>query len=84
MPDDLENDIHATAEDIVADAAVLQSVEAEKAALDADDPRALDLAKQAEALARRMASKTVAERELVAEASQRAGGDGSTESAPQR
>jgi hypothetical protein len=83
MPDDLESDIHATAEDIAADAALLQSVEAEKTVLDGDDPRTLDLAKQAEALAHRIASKTVAERELVVEASHGAGGEGSTESAPQ-
>jgi hypothetical protein len=70
MPDDLESDIHATAEDVAADAEVLRSIEAEKAALDAADPRALELAKQAEELARGMASKTVAERELVDEGDQ--------------
>lgn len=67
MPDDLESDIHATAEDVAADAETLQSIEAEKATLDAADPRALELAKQAEELARTIASKTVAERELVVE-----------------
>ena len=68
MPDDLESDIQATAQDIAADAEVLQAIEAEKATIDSADPRALDLATQAEQLARDIASKTVAERELVVEA----------------
>ena len=68
MPDELESDIQATAEDITADADVLQAIEAEKAGIDPTDPRALDLATQAERLARDIVSKTVAERELVAEA----------------
>lgn len=82
MPDDLESDIQATAEDIAADAAVLQLVEAEKAAMEVGDPRALHLAKRAEDLAHGLASKTVAERELVTEATQLVGGDGPTESTP--
>ena len=68
MPDDLESDIQATAEDIAADAAVLQLVEAEKAVLTVGDPRSLDLAKRAEDLAHGLAAKTIAERELVTEA----------------
>lgn len=67
MPDDLDSDIQATAEDIGADAELLQSIESEKAGLDANDPRALELANQAEKIARDIASKTVAERELVVE-----------------
>jgi hypothetical protein len=74
MPDDLESDIHATAEDIAADASALQAIETEKATVDAEDPRALDLAAQAEQLARGMVSKTVAERELVNEATGDTGG----------
>jgi phage regulator Rha-like protein len=70
MPDELESDIQATAEDIAADADMLQTIEAEKAELDPADPRALDLATQAERLARDIASKTVAERELVVEAAE--------------
>jgi outer membrane murein-binding lipoprotein Lpp len=70
MPDDLENDIQATAEDIAADADVLQALEAEKAKIDPADPRAMDLAARAERLARDIVSKTVAERELVAEAAE--------------
>ena len=70
MPDDLENDIQATAQDIAADADALQAIEAEKSELDPADPRALDLATQAERLARGIVSKTIAERELVMEASE--------------
>jgi hypothetical protein len=70
MPDDLQSDLQATAEDIAADAAVLQLVEAEKAVLDVADPRALELANRAKELARGLAAKTVAEHELVAEANQ--------------
>lgn len=70
MPDELESDIQATAGDIVADAEVLQGIETEKATIDPADPRALDLATQAERLARGIVSKTVAERELVVEATE--------------
>ena len=70
MSDDLENDIQATAEDIAADADALQALEAEKAKVDPADPRAMDLAARAEHLARDIVSKTVAERELVAEAAE--------------
>jgi hypothetical protein len=73
MRDDLQSDIQATAEDIVADSEILQDMESEKAALDATDPRTLELAKQAETLAHGIAAKTVAERALVAEAN--GGGD---------
>lgn len=68
MPEDLESDIQATAADIAADAGVLQLVEAQKATLDAGDPRVLELANRALDLAQGLVTKTVAERELVAEA----------------
>ena len=70
MPDELESDIQATAEDVAADADTLQAIETEKSELDPADPRALDLATRAERLARGIVSKTVAERELVVEASE--------------
>ena len=70
MPDDLESDIQATAEDITADADVLQTIEAEKAATDPTDPRALELAAHAVELARGIATKTIIEHELVVEAAQ--------------
>jgi hypothetical protein len=77
MRDDLQGDIQATAEDIAADSEILQGIETEKASLDATDPRALELAAQAEKLAHGIAAKTVAERELVVEAN---GGDDPTSS----
>jgi hypothetical protein len=80
MPDDLQSDIHATAEDIAADSEVLQGIEKEKATLDPTDPRTLELAHQAEALGRGIAAKAVAERELVAEAN---GNGGSAEAEPE-
>jgi hypothetical protein len=73
MPDDLESDIQATAEDIVADAQALQALETEKAALDTSDPEALELAAKAERMARGIVSKTVAERELVTEGQEPSG-----------
>lgn len=75
MPEDLESDIQATAEDIAADAGVLQLVEAQKATLDVSDPRVLELANRAMELAQGLVTKTVAERELVAEAAGIAGPD---------
>ncbi len=68
MPDDLKNDIQATADDIAADADVLQAIETEKADIDPTDPRAQELAARAVELARGIAAKTVVEHELVIEA----------------
>ena len=77
MPSELESDIQATAEDIAADAGVLQLVEAQKATLDISDPRVLELAKRAAELAQGLVTKTVAERELVLEAGALARSDAS-------
>ena len=79
MPDDLQSDIQSTAEDIAADSDTLQGIETEKATLDADDPRLLELSERAKALARGIASKTAAEHELVLEAN----GDGPDVPAPE-
>ena len=68
MPDDLQSDIQATAEDIAADSEALQDIETEKTTLDVTDPRLLELSQQAKTLAREIASKAVAEHELVLEA----------------
>jgi hypothetical protein len=70
MPDDLETDIQATAEDIAADADVLQTIEAEKAEIDPTDPRAVELAERAVEVARGIAAKTVVQQELVVEAAE--------------
>jgi hypothetical protein len=76
MPDDLQSDIQATAEDVAADSEVLQGIETEKATLDATDPRVLELSEQAKALARGIVTKTAAQHELVLEAN---GGGGPEE-----
>lgn len=70
MPDELESDIQATAEDIAADADALQAIETQKSEIDPADPRALELAARAKELAHDIAIKTVVEHELVSEASQ--------------
>lgn len=62
---DLERDLRATAEDIAADAARLQTIEEEKARLDPSDPRVVELSAESERLARRLVPKTAAERELA-------------------
>ena len=67
MPDDLESDIQATAEDIAADAETLQAIEAEKVSLGPSHAQAPRLASRAEGLARSILRKTIAQRELVAE-----------------
>jgi hypothetical protein len=65
---ELENDLRATAEDIAADATRLAEIEDEKAGLEADDPRLVELSAEGEELARRLVPKTAAESELAAEA----------------
>lgn len=65
---DREHDLRATTEDIAADAARLKEIEEEKGRLGPDDPRVLALAKEGEAIARRLVPKTVAEREMATEA----------------
>ena len=62
-----EDAIQATADDLMADADQLKAIEAEKAALDADDPRADELAVAAEVLTKQMAAKATAQREIAAE-----------------
>ena len=67
MPEELESDIQATAEDIAADAETLQAIEAEKVTLGPSHASAPVLASRAEGLARSILRKTIAERELVAD-----------------
>jgi hypothetical protein len=71
---DLENDLRATAEDIAADAARLAAIEKEKAGLETDDPRLLELSAEGERIARRLVPKTAAESELAGEAFATEGG----------
>ena len=56
---ELENDLRATAEDIAADATRLAAIEEEKAGLETDDPRLVELSAEGEAIARRLVPKTV-------------------------
>jgi hypothetical protein len=65
--DDLEEDIRATAQSIEADADRLAAIEDEKKTLESDDPRLLELSREAEAISKRLVPKTVAERALVDE-----------------
>ena len=71
---ELENDLRATGEDIAADAARLAAIEDEKARLETDDPRLVELSAEGEAIARRLVPKTAAESELAAEAVATEGG----------
>jgi hypothetical protein len=61
------DDLKATEDDLVADAARLKAIETEKQGLELADPRLAELSAEAETIARQMVPKTVAERELVAE-----------------
>jgi hypothetical protein len=67
MPD-LNDDLHATAEDIEADAARIQAIEHEKTTLAADDPRTVELSAEGERLARAMVPKAKAESDIADEA----------------
>jgi hypothetical protein len=69
MPD-LNDDLHATAEDIEADAARIQVIEREKATLAADDPRTVELSAEGERLARALVPKAKAESDIADEARQ--------------
>jgi hypothetical protein len=65
---ELEGDIRATGEDLVADALEVVEIEKAKVALPPDDPNRPALAEKAEAVAARMATKTKIETRLVDEA----------------
>jgi len=66
--DDLEEDIRATAQSIEADADRLAAIEDEKKDLGSDDPRMLELSREAESISKRLLPKTIAEHALVGEA----------------
>ncbi len=68
MTSDLERDIHATAEDLTADAKRLGELEEAKSLLDPDDPTARALAEEALALARLMVPKAALELDMIIEA----------------
>ncbi len=62
---ELHDDLRSTSEDIAADAAQLQRIEAKKTALPLGDPRLLQLAKEAVDLGEQLAAKTSVELSLV-------------------
>ncbi len=65
--DEREDALRATADDLIADADTLQTIEAEKASMHPDDPLIEGLADDAVALVKQMAAKATAQREIVAE-----------------
>lgn len=68
MHAELEDDFRATTESVAADAERLAQIERRKAELPVDDGRVMELSKEAEAIARRLVPKTLAETDLVEEA----------------
>ena len=66
------DDLKATSEAIVADADRLRGIEQEKHELPDGDPRLLALSEEAEAIARRLVPKAVAERQLTTEVAKKA------------
>ena len=73
---ELENDMRATAESIASDAARLNGIEEEKADLEPDDPRLVELSVESDNLARRIVPKTAAERELAEQLTEESGSAG--------
>jgi hypothetical protein len=65
---ELDSDLRATADELQRDAARVQRVERQKAALGVLDPRAPALAREAELITASMVQKARAERELTEEA----------------
>ena len=66
---EIDDDLRATAEDVFSDAGELKAIEKVKAALPADDPRVLPLARKAEQLGAKIAAKTEVQRAIAEEAS---------------
>ena len=62
---DAMDDLHATADDLAADADRLRRIEERKATMAADDPALVELAAEAERLSKEMANKASVERELA-------------------
>jgi hypothetical protein len=65
---DIESDLRATTENVLADAEKLAEIEVAKARLPADDPKMVPLSRQAIAIARDLVPKTAAQLELSEEA----------------
>jgi hypothetical protein len=67
---DIENDLRSLSDDVKADAGRLVAIEAEKVDLPAESGRTIALSREAEKVSRDLATKTAAERELVARLAQ--------------
>ena len=65
--DEPRDDLKATGESLIADAARLEEIEREKRSLDPRDPKVVALSEDAEALTRDMVPKAVAQTELSRE-----------------
>ena len=62
---DLQDDFHATVENIAQDARELERIENEKAKIDPADPEARSLSAQAEELAEQLHHKTLVQQDLA-------------------
>ena len=71
---DARDDLRATSESIRHDAERLAALEAEKSAIDPENPRVLELSREIEELTRRLAHEATAERELSEEIQDQAEG----------
>jgi hypothetical protein len=65
---ELDDDLHATAESIAADAERLVAIEEEKRVLEPGDPQMVELSAESERLAGGLVPKTGAETQLAKEA----------------
>jgi hypothetical protein len=77
---EIESDIKATGDSLVADAKEVADLEEQKTVLPAGDPRMVELAQKSQALTAKMAAKAEVEATLVDEA-QRLGATGTGEGA---
>ncbi len=81
---DLDDDLKATAQSIIADADRITDIEQEKLTLDPGDERIVALADEAEAVANRMLREAGVERELAQQAADAAAGTGQDTQRPSR
>ena len=70
---DTNEDLQATAENVAMDAQVLERIEDEKLRTDPADPRLQELSDKAVEIAKELHAKTIAQRDLAAEAADEAG-----------
>ena len=69
---DTNEDLQATAENVALDAQVLERIEEEKLRTDPADPKMQELSDKAVAIAKDLHAKTIAQRDLAAEAADEA------------